>query len=111
TLIECIQEGVSASWLDYNPLSRLVCRVKTAPVSVSGLQQTGSGILLTVRKRRSPFIATSFANRDFWFQHDVQIGLETLKGEIAVAPEVFRDALLLAYSLTVRRTSNMNDGM
>src|SRR4051812_6875733 len=39
TIIESLLHGVEVHWLDYHPLSRLICRVKTAHVAPTKILQ------------------------------------------------------------------------
>jgi hypothetical protein len=111
TLIEALQYGTSVYWLDYHPLSRLICRVKTREFSCSKIRLVASKILKNAEKSESVPHAINFANKDFWFQRPVQEALEILRSEILKTDADLRPALQVAFASTVRKVSNMNDGM
>lgn len=111
TIIESIKNNLQIYWLDYHPLSRLICRVKTAEFSSTEIQQEVSRILEIARKQRYAPQTVNFANKDFWFQKPVQDGLEILKEHISSSSPNIQPVLWLIFSTTVRKTSDMNDGM
>ena len=111
TLIEGIRFGASSYWLDYHPLSRLICRVKTTPFSILEIQEGGYAVFSAARTQGSAPETVQFANKDFWFQKPVQEGLELLREQILHSKPAIQPVLWLAFSSTVRKTSNMNDGM
>jgi hypothetical protein len=111
SLIEGLRFGASVCWLDYHPLSRLVCRVKTTPVSTVEILDEASSILKASQRQKDAPETVQFSNKGFWFQKSVQDGLEILREQILGSKEAVQPVLWLAFASTVRKTSNMNDGM
>jgi hypothetical protein len=111
TLIESIKHGSSVSWFDYHPLSQLLCRVKTTRFNVSELIKQARKVINDSKLQKISAKNTFVSNKEFWFQAPVIEGLEILKDNISNTPAYLRKPLELAFSLTVRKTSNMNDGM
>ncbi|MBR8827375.1 MAG: hypothetical protein DSM107014_05630 [Gomphosphaeria aponina SAG 52.96 = DSM 107014] len=110
TLIESIIYGASVYWLDYQPLSRLICQVKTTKFDWIELKEKALQILQKAKKKYAPQ-TIKFKNKDFWFQKPVQEALEILREEILTVAATIQPPLWLAFSLTVRKASDMNDGM
>ncbi|MBD2003722.1 MULTISPECIES: DNA methylase [Cyanophyceae] len=111
TIIEALKHGSSVYWLDYNPLSRLICRVKTTNFSPTKVLEETSKIISDAKGTFKVPETVKFANKDFWFQKPVQEGLEILKEHILKAETRIQPLLWLAFASTVRKTSDMNDGM
>ncbi|MGK7921177.1 MAG: hypothetical protein AB4080_14330 [Trichodesmium sp.] len=111
TIIESIKSGISINWLDYHPLSRLICQVKTTIFSVKEVKEEIKKILQSSDSHQKAPETINFANKDFWFQQEVQEGLEILRYYILNSPNNIQPVLWLAFASTVRKTSNMNDGM
>ncbi len=111
TIMESLQEGISVYWLDYHPLSRLICRVKTTEFSISEVRHEVGRILKQATNQNKAPVTVNFANKDFWFQKPVQEALEILKEHIMAADLHIQPVLWLAFASTVRKTSDMNDGM
>lgn len=111
SIIESLTYGASIYWLDYNPLSRLICQVKTTKFEYSEVVKESARIISQVQKEGKAPETINFANKDFWFQKPVQEALELLRKQIFESSEQVQPLLLLAFSLTVRKTSDMNDGM
>jgi adenine-specific DNA methylase len=111
TLIESLMYGASVYWLDYNPLSRLICHVKTTLVEPILVMEEALKVLERASRQKEISSTVSFSNKDFWFQKPVQEALETLRQNILEADTESQSVLWLIFSLTVRKTSNMNDGM
>ncbi len=111
TLIESLLYGASVFWLDYQPLSRLICQVKTTEIDLSLVLKSAASILTQARSQTVAPTTISFANKDFWFQKPVQEGLEILRSYILESEPTIRTVLWLAFSLTVRKVSDMNEGM
>jgi hypothetical protein len=111
SIIEALKHRSEVYWLDYHPLSRLICSVKTTCFSTSEvLEQAGKIIDRSAFYKKAPE-TVNFANKDFWFQKPVQEGLEILKESIVKSSKTTQPVLWLAFASTVRKTSNMNDGM
>ncbi|WP_293061930.1 DNA methylase [Okeania sp. SIO2B3] len=111
TIIESIKCGISIDWLDYHPLSRLICQVKTSIFSVTEVEEEITKILQSAYSHQKSPETIDFANKDFWFQQGVQEGLEILRYYILKSPKTIQPIMWLAFASTVRKTSNMNDGM
>jgi hypothetical protein len=109
--MECISAGASAYWLDYHPLSQLICKVKTLRFPHRQLIEAIPRIVSFASAAPCAPETVDFANKDFWFQKPVQEGLELLREAIADEAAEIQPVLWLAFSATVRKTSNMNDGM
>jgi hypothetical protein len=111
TLLESIAGGVSAFWLDYHPLSRLLCSVKTRRFPTLQFREEVARIVDEVSRAASAPETVQFANKDFWFQKPVQEALELLREGIAAADPKTQPLLWVAFAATARKASNMNDGM
>lgn len=111
TIMEGLKFGASVYWLDYHPLSRLICAVKTNRYSIPEVLAESSHILREAARQLHAPTTIQFANKDFWFQKPVQEGLEILREQIAGSGEAVRPLLWLVLAATVRKCSNMNDGM
>ncbi len=111
SIIEGLRAGAAVGWLDYHPLSRLICRVKTTPTEPEHLRAAAGALLQQAAQCRHAPQTVRFARKDFWFQPPVQEALELLRAGIAAADAAVQPALWLAFAATVRKTSNMNDGM
>jgi len=111
TIIESLKYGASVYWLDYHPLSRLICRVKTTQYSPIEVLESALEVIRNASSQRTAPETVKFANKDFWFQKPVQEGLEILREHILRVKTTIQPILWLAFASTVRKTSNMNDGM
>ncbi len=111
TVIEGLRHGAWVYWLDYHPLSRLICQVKTVEFSCQEIVRKTAEILQKATAQKSAPTTVFFANKDFWFQKPVQEGLEIIREHILQTPIELQPALWLAFAATVRKTSDMNDGM
>ena len=111
SIIEAIKNQLSVYWLDYHPLSQLNCQVKTTLWQSEQIVAEKERILNNALRQKEAPETINFTNRDFWFQKPVREGLEILKHQIVKSPPNTQKLLWLAYASTVRKTSNMNDGM
>jgi hypothetical protein len=111
TIIESIRHGASVYWLDYQPLSRLICQVKTMPFELSEIKGEILKIIKNSMRQQVVPETVYFFNKDFWFQKPVQEALEILREQIIYSKKSVQPLLWLAYAATVRKSSNMNDGM
>lgn len=111
TIIESLKNGNSIYWLDNNPLSRLIGRVKSNKYSTEKILKATKEILDKANKQIDVEQKINFKNKDLWFQKTVQEALEILRINISKADEDIRDLLWLMYSVTVRKVSDMEDGM
>ncbi len=111
TIIESLKHDCSVYWLDYQPLSRLICQVKTTEFCASDVRlETAKMIRQATAEKFCPN-TVNFSNKDFWFQKPVQEGLEIIKSAIIKSNVKNQPLFWVAFSSTVRKTSNMNDGM
>jgi hypothetical protein len=111
TIVESLLLGRRVYWLDYQPLSRLICRVKTTHVLPALVQNEVRTILKQATKLQTAPENVTFRNRDFWFQQPVRVALEILREQITEANDGCQPALWLAFAATVRKCSDMNDSM
>jgi hypothetical protein len=111
TVLEALSYGASVLWLDYNPLSRLICQVKTTRVNLPRILESAMSIISHANARDKAPETIRFANKDFWFQKPVQEALELLREGIAGVEPDDQPVLWLAFASTVRKASDMNDGM
>lgn len=111
TIIEVLKFGAAIYWLDYNPLSRLICRAKTTLFDVKKAEHALGYVIKRSYSQNSYKNTVDFANKDFWFQQPVIEALEILKENILVLDGDLQTLFWLAFSLTVRKVSDMNDSM
>lgn len=111
SIIESLTYGASIYWLDYNPLSRLICKVKTTKFNSAEVFAEVSRIISQIPTQQTASETIKFSKKDFWFQKTVQEALEIIREEILESNENVKPILWLAFASTVRKTSDMNDGM
>lgn len=122
SLIEANFLGVDAYGVDANPLSILISKVKTTPVSTSKIQGCLDTVLMEISTdvesidRASPFDnhisylnneRPKLANKAHWFTEYTEAVLIVLKHHIEaiVDPEI-RDFLFIAFLSLLRKASN-----
>lgn len=109
-LLEAFIRGYDSYGIDINPLSLLISKVKTTPISYKQLQNRLENILETVpttKKINSP----DFFNIDFWFKPRVASKLAALRAAIdLIRDKRIKDFLKVAFSFTVRASSNTRNG-
>ena len=111
SLITALKLNRPIIWLDYHPLSQLVCRVKTTRFPLIEILTECDQIIADANNQNTAPDTVKFSNKDFWFQQPVQQGLEILKDKIFSSKALYQPVLLLAFASTVRKCSDMNDGM
>lgn len=111
TLIESLNYGTSIYWMDNNPLSKLMCKVKSTYYSPLELSSKANNILDKSINQENAKLTINFKNKDLWFQKDVQDALEILREHITDCKSNVKDLLWVIYSVTVRKVSDMEDGM
>ncbi|AFY47016.1 hypothetical protein Nos7524_1123 [Nostoc sp. PCC 7524] len=111
SLIEGLKFKRNIIWLDNNPLSQLICRVKTTRLPLIDILAESHKIVADENTANTVISSINFSNKDFWFQEEVQAGLEIIKSRIYLSKLAYQPVLLLAFASTVRKCSNMNDGM
>jgi hypothetical protein len=111
TIIESIKYQTAIDWLDYHPLSQLICQVKTTKFDLLKTLKEGNIIINQSQKQTILPQTIFFKNKDFWFQKEVQEALEILRQNILETPLALQPIFWLIFSLTVRKSSDMNEGM
>ncbi|AFZ24285.1 DNA methylase [Cylindrospermum stagnale PCC 7417] len=111
SIIEALKLGRNVVWSDNNPLSQLICRVKTTRLPLIDILEESYKIVADANLEKSVINSVDFSNKDFWFQKPVQEGLEIIKNRIFSSKPAYQPVLLLAFASTVRKCSDMNDGM
>ncbi|HLP90406.1 MAG TPA: DNA methylase [Nostocaceae cyanobacterium] len=111
SIIEALKIGRKVIWSDNNPLSQLICKVKTTRFPLIDILTASQQIVAAANIETNIINSVEFSNKDFWFQQEVQAGLEIIKNQIFLANPDFQPVLLLAFASTVRKCSDMNDGM
>jgi DNA modification methylase len=111
TITETILFGAKAYWTDYHPLSQLICRIKTSKFDIATLESAYKELVQNINSKSKKTINIDFANRNFWFQSEVSEVLELIREEINSYNSSERDFLSIVLASTVRKMSNMNDGM
>lgn len=111
TLIEALAAKRNTVWTDYQPLSQLICQLKTKYYEPLEVLETAKTIINNASKQNKIPSNIHFRNKDFWFQKPVQEALESLFSEISTLPESLKIPLSIVFATTVRKCSDMNDGM
>lgn len=111
TLLEALKFGAVTRWVDYHPLSKLICATKTVYLDLDQLRIITARILNQANAIAPAPHSVVFHKIDFWFQKPVQEGLAILRLLISAVPEPFSTPLWVAFASTVRKTSDMNDSM
>jgi DNA modification methylase len=111
SIVEALKLGRKVVWLDHHPLSQLTCKIKTTRFPLANVLDEYSQITKDLDCANVPSNSINFSNKDFWFQKPVQEGLEILKDRIFSSQAIYRPIFLLAFASTVRKCSDMNDGM
>ena len=109
-LLEAFIKGYDSYGIDINPLSLLISKVKTTPISYKQLQNRLEDILetaSTAKKVNHP----DFFNIDFWFKPRVASKLASLRAAIdLIRDKLIKDFFKVAFSFTVRASSNTRNG-
>ncbi len=111
SIIETLYLNRNSAWLDYQPLSCKICQLKTTKYNPSLILEKAQAIINYSSQQVQAPLTVNFNNKDFWFQQPVQEGLELLKNEIFKCDKNTRVPLEIALASTVRKCSNINDGM
>ncbi|MEA5618034.1 DNA methylase [Cronbergia sp. UHCC 0137] len=111
SIIEALKVGRKVFWSDNNPLSQLICKVKTTRLPLIDILAESQKIVAEANIEKTVINSVDFSNKDFWFQKEVQAGLEIIKSKIFLSKPSYQTVLLLAFASTVRKCSDMNDGM
>lgn len=112
TIIEALKNNNTVFWADNNPLSRLICRCKSVIIEPEVLSDQLDDMTPLFSIDSEVNVEIVFANRDLWFQKPVQEALTIIKSLIKeINNEDVQNAFLLAFSITVRKMSEMEDSM
>ncbi|MDI6758667.1 MAG: transcriptional repressor LexA [Candidatus Omnitrophota bacterium] len=111
-LVESRLLGRNAYGIELNPLAVLLAKVKTTIIKPELLEKTFLSLLFEIKDYKSKKKELpSFFNIDFWFKENVIYELTRLKKCIAhIKNKDIRDFFLIAFSETVRYTSNSRNG-
>ena len=112
TVIEALKNNNSVYWTDNNPLSRLICQCKSVSVNPDDIINLMDKMYADFDDDIEVNVTMTFANIDLWFQKSVQEALTFIKDKVnAIEDTTLRNAFLVAYSMTVRKMSEMEDSM
>lgn len=111
-LVESKLLNRNAYGIDLNPLAILLAKAKTTPVNPQKLTKTYFSLLDRIREiQDSEIEKLQFNNLDFWFKDKVITKLSKIKKAIQeIKDEAIRNFLTVAFSETVRLSSNTKPG-
>ncbi|PIR46465.1 MAG: hypothetical protein COV08_00040 [Candidatus Vogelbacteria bacterium CG10_big_fil_rev_8_21_14_0_10_49_38] len=111
-LVESRLIGRNAYGIDLNPLAIFLAKAKTTPINPQKLTKEYIALLNRVEKiKDSEIQRPDFKNIDFWFKDKVIIKLAKLKKAIReIKDETIQNFLMVAFSETVRYSSNTKTG-
>jgi SOS regulatory protein LexA len=111
-LVESRLIGRNAYGIDLNPLAIFLAKAKTTPINPQKLTKEYIALLDKVEKIKDNEIKRpDFKNIDFWFKDKVIVKLAKLKKAIrAIKDETIQNFLMVAFSETVRYSSNTKTG-
>ncbi|OGM29872.1 hypothetical protein A2801_01910 [Candidatus Woesebacteria bacterium RIFCSPHIGHO2_01_FULL_41_10] len=111
-LVESKLIGRNAYGIDLNPLAIFLAYAKTTPVNPQELTKEYIALLDRVEKiKDSEIQRPDFKNIDFWFKEKVIVKLAKLKKAIrAIKDKPIQNFLMVAFSETVRYSSNCKNG-
>jgi SOS regulatory protein LexA len=111
-LVESRLIGRNAYGIDLNPLAIFLAKAKTTPINPQKLTKEYLALLDGVEKVKDNEIKRpDFKNIDFWFKDKVIVKLAKLKKVIrAIKDEIIQNFLMVAFSETVRYSSNTKTG-
>jgi len=111
-LVESRLIGRNAYGIDLNPLAIFLAKAKTTPINSQKLTKEYIALLARVEKIKDNEIKRpDFKNIDFWFKEKVIIKLSKLKKAIReIKDETIQNFLMVAFSETVRYSSNTKTG-
>lgn len=112
TLIEAKKLNRHSIGIDYNPYSRLISKVKSTILNINELKSCFSKLIQRIINDHSAlWLKPDFKGIDFWFNENVQKGLAIIKKHILLIEENdFKNFFLVAFSMTVRKTSYIAPG-
>jgi len=107
TLVEAQRAGIESIGIDLNPIACLISRVKTSNLPKEFLSI--AELVVISAKKNKKVTSREIPNVDHWFLPEVQAALHALIAEIEdLEPGNVQDALKLAFSSIVVRTSNQD---
>jgi len=111
-LVESRLIGRNAYGIDLNPLAIFLAKAKTTPINPQKLTREYIALLDRVGKIKDKEIQRpDFKNIDFWFKDKVIVKLAKLKKAIReIKDETIQNFLMVAFSETVRYSSNTKTG-
>lgn len=111
-LVESRLLGRNTYGVDLNPLAIFLAKVKTTEIDPSILTKRCFNLLDRIRKiKDSEIERPSFLNIDFWFKDNVITQLAKIKKAIKeITEENIRNFFMVAFSETVRLSSNTKNG-
>ncbi len=111
-LVESKLTGRNAYGIDLNPLAIFLAKAKTTPINPQKLTREYIALLARAEKIKDRETQKpDFKNIDFWFKDKVIVKLAKLKKAIReIKDEAIRNFLMVAFSETVRYSSNTKTG-
>src|SRR3989344_2846183 len=111
-LVESRLIGRNAYGIDLNPLAIFLAKAKTTPINPQKLTKEYFSLLGRIEKIKDKDIQRpDFNNLDFWFKEKVIIKLAKIKKAIReIKDETIQNFLMVAFSETVRYSSNSKNG-
>lgn len=111
-LIESRLLGRNSYGIDLNPLAIFLAKVKTEPIKMESLSKEYIKLLTRIERiKNSEIKKPQFKNIEFWFKEKVIIELAKIKKAIKqITNKKIRNFFLIAFSETVRKSSNTKNG-
>lgn len=111
-LVESKLLGRNVYGIDLNPLAVFLAKAKTTPIDPKKLTKEYLEVLSRFKEIRDKEVETpEFNNIDFWFKEPVIVKLAKLKKAIQqIQDEAIKNFLMVAFSETVRYSSNTKTG-
>jgi site-specific DNA-methyltransferase (cytosine-N4-specific) len=116
SLVEALVRGIDGVGTDLNPLARLIARAKTHPPALRALDEQIIRFHEVVCETNpiagaEPPEIPGITRVDFWFKPDVATKLLRIKEFVeAISDEAVRNFFQVAFSETVRESSNSRNG-
>ena len=118
TLVEGILAGHNVIGIDIDPLSALISKVKTTPVSILELNRVCDWVIRGINRKKNGTFKPECETIEHWFTNDAINKLSLIRTLIDQIPEKFggnkkirdiQDLLLICFSSTIRRVSNADN--
>lgn len=107
TLTESILRGLEFTGRDINPLSILLCKVKSGPFDAELLSSQIDQLLNSINHDTLCTVEMSFKNMDKWFRNDVKVLLSKIRRSVLEEKTLWiRRFFWVALAETVRQVSN-----